>query len=440
MVGNLEYTGHRNRLDGFCARLREKSFGNDRIEVVETYNDYRRTYKSGDRGAIVHPRAGRDLHGKPQRDRLRGRGARRGQDRSGARDRTRYVAPAQGHAARGLARPDDHAGHVPAGLPSRCCCWRTCCKRVSSPRRTSAARTSRSSARRIWTECLRRAQKSRPDRQIRTASRLSKNDVFRTASRLELQFQSNLPLSARALQAHLTAVCIKTHAHVAGFYDPQRRRRRGLFHTRLRREEFFDKLKAALMGRLFCAAKVFFALQTRESKKTAAFVRRMPCHSARSTKRRVFRRGVRQHAQQQLAVVAQMGDPAARRGAASAARPDKRSADRKAHPGCGRSRPGKPNTRVRASCTCARVYRVSASSSSSRILLIPQKQSKCLVVVVCVEDQSIVGEDQPLCAAAAVPAGVDGRIRCSCVRPPRAARPRSCRSGRAARTSRAHSP
>ena len=44
MVGNLEYTGHRNRLDGFCARLREKGFGNDRIEVVETYNDYRRTY------------------------------------------------------------------------------------------------------------------------------------------------------------------------------------------------------------------------------------------------------------------------------------------------------------------------------------------------------------------------------------------------------------
>ena len=38
-------------------------------------------------------------------------------------------------------------------------------------------------------------------------------------SRLKLQFQTNIPLSTRAFQAHLTAVCIKTHAHVAGFYE-----------------------------------------------------------------------------------------------------------------------------------------------------------------------------------------------------------------------------
>ena len=44
MAGNLEYNGHRTRLDGFCAHLREKGFFAEQIEVVETYNDYRVTY------------------------------------------------------------------------------------------------------------------------------------------------------------------------------------------------------------------------------------------------------------------------------------------------------------------------------------------------------------------------------------------------------------
>lgn len=44
MVGNLEYNGHRTRLDGFCAQLRAKGFAARQIEVVETYNDYRVTY------------------------------------------------------------------------------------------------------------------------------------------------------------------------------------------------------------------------------------------------------------------------------------------------------------------------------------------------------------------------------------------------------------
>ena len=44
MVGNLEYNGHRTRLDGFCARMRERGFYAEQIDVVETYNDYRRTY------------------------------------------------------------------------------------------------------------------------------------------------------------------------------------------------------------------------------------------------------------------------------------------------------------------------------------------------------------------------------------------------------------
>ena len=44
MVGNMEYNGHRTRLDGFCAHLHDKGFYADQIEVVETYNDYRVTY------------------------------------------------------------------------------------------------------------------------------------------------------------------------------------------------------------------------------------------------------------------------------------------------------------------------------------------------------------------------------------------------------------
>ena len=44
MVGNLEYHGHRTRLDGFCRHLHDKGFYAGQIEVVETYNDYRVTY------------------------------------------------------------------------------------------------------------------------------------------------------------------------------------------------------------------------------------------------------------------------------------------------------------------------------------------------------------------------------------------------------------
>lgn len=40
MCGNLEFDGHRRRLDGFCSRLHEKGFQTGHIEVVETYNDY----------------------------------------------------------------------------------------------------------------------------------------------------------------------------------------------------------------------------------------------------------------------------------------------------------------------------------------------------------------------------------------------------------------
>lgn len=45
MVGNLEFDGHRRRLEGFCTRLREIGFANEQIEVSETYNDYALTYR-----------------------------------------------------------------------------------------------------------------------------------------------------------------------------------------------------------------------------------------------------------------------------------------------------------------------------------------------------------------------------------------------------------
>ena len=44
-VANLEFNGHRSRLDGFCERMREKGFGAGQIEVVETFNDYHTTYR-----------------------------------------------------------------------------------------------------------------------------------------------------------------------------------------------------------------------------------------------------------------------------------------------------------------------------------------------------------------------------------------------------------
>lgn len=43
MVGNLEYHGHRTRLDGFCARMHELGVAAAQIEITETYNNYRLT-------------------------------------------------------------------------------------------------------------------------------------------------------------------------------------------------------------------------------------------------------------------------------------------------------------------------------------------------------------------------------------------------------------
>lgn len=45
MVGNLEFYGHRMRLEGFCTRMREHGFPSSQLEIVETYNDYTMTYR-----------------------------------------------------------------------------------------------------------------------------------------------------------------------------------------------------------------------------------------------------------------------------------------------------------------------------------------------------------------------------------------------------------
>lgn len=40
MCGNLEFDGHRRRLDGFCERMHELGFSSSQIEIAETFNDY----------------------------------------------------------------------------------------------------------------------------------------------------------------------------------------------------------------------------------------------------------------------------------------------------------------------------------------------------------------------------------------------------------------
>ncbi len=54
LAGNLEFYGHRSRLDGFCARLSELGFASSQITVAETYNDYHVTYRKV-LDALQHP-------------------------------------------------------------------------------------------------------------------------------------------------------------------------------------------------------------------------------------------------------------------------------------------------------------------------------------------------------------------------------------------------
>ena len=45
VVGNLEFDGHRKRLNGFCQRMYELGFKKSQIEIIEAYNDYQTTYR-----------------------------------------------------------------------------------------------------------------------------------------------------------------------------------------------------------------------------------------------------------------------------------------------------------------------------------------------------------------------------------------------------------
>ena len=86
--------------------------------------------------------------------------------------------------------------------------------------------------------------------------RLSKNKVFRTASRSEPRFRSKIPLSARAFQAHLTAVCIKTEIHAPGFYENCNLLQFSILCA-LRRERLFRQAESMTERHAF----LFFALQ-----------------------------------------------------------------------------------------------------------------------------------------------------------------------------------
>lgn len=44
-VGNLEFKGHKTRLEGFQERMAELSFSRDKLHIIETYNNYQLTYQ-----------------------------------------------------------------------------------------------------------------------------------------------------------------------------------------------------------------------------------------------------------------------------------------------------------------------------------------------------------------------------------------------------------
>lgn len=55
VVGNLEFNGHRTRLQGFQNRMHEINFPEDRIKVIETFNDYQLTYKKVSDALTANP-------------------------------------------------------------------------------------------------------------------------------------------------------------------------------------------------------------------------------------------------------------------------------------------------------------------------------------------------------------------------------------------------
>ena len=109
LAGNLEYNGHRTRLDGFCSHMREKGFSAAQIDIGETYNDYRVTYNKV-MAALKAPRrrptpsTWRTVRSRPASMRF----PRRRLYRPRPRHRTRYVSPAAPRCCASMARPDHH--------------------------------------------------------------------------------------------------------------------------------------------------------------------------------------------------------------------------------------------------------------------------------------------------------------------------------------------
>ena len=56
VAGNLEFNGHRKRLDGFCTRMHELGYSAGQIEVIETYNDYHVTRRKVAEALARNPR------------------------------------------------------------------------------------------------------------------------------------------------------------------------------------------------------------------------------------------------------------------------------------------------------------------------------------------------------------------------------------------------
>ena len=54
-VGNRRFDGHRQRLEGFCDRMRERGFDSGQILTAETFNDYQTTYAAVAETLNKHP-------------------------------------------------------------------------------------------------------------------------------------------------------------------------------------------------------------------------------------------------------------------------------------------------------------------------------------------------------------------------------------------------
>ncbi len=56
LVGNLEFDGHRKRLQGFLQRMQELDFRKEQFEIIETYNDYQTTRRKVSEALEQYPK------------------------------------------------------------------------------------------------------------------------------------------------------------------------------------------------------------------------------------------------------------------------------------------------------------------------------------------------------------------------------------------------